>query len=121
MQDIVLNRVRRYNPVVLMQDIATVLEHYYIRRLTQFAYRTSRASIGAKNPFLIRNKLFAKASYIKRASEILQIEDTRYSVPSESNSKSRYIVDTRSSSCTCHVGFDGTICKHQVSLTFFIH
>ena len=114
-KDQVLDRHKAFNLVSLVRFVAKELTEYWRDRLLQFA--------GNRNPrqHIMQERLSKAASYISSASDINNLGEGFYSVPSEKKSSAganleneSWVVDAQHGICTCVAGMHGKLCKHQV-------
>jgi hypothetical protein len=107
-KDIVLSRVKAYNPVALVDFVCTAMQEYYVTRLLQFAH--SRVSA----PLLHLQKLEQKAEYCK-IDDLKKVSESEYLVPDQDHTFV-YSVNVSCGVCSCPVGAQGKFCKHQAAV-----
>jgi len=78
MKEAVMQRMRAFNPVALIEFIIGPLEDYYKRRLLDHAYNRHTAHT------LVFHKLLQRVEKIK-PQDVVQIDDNLYQVPSAQN------------------------------------
>ena len=108
-KDIVLSRVKAYNPVALVDFICTTMQHYYVKRLLLFAH--SRVS----TPLLDFMKMELKTAYCQ-PNDIICLSTTEFEVRSE-EAANFYSVNMSYGVCSCPDGALGKFCKHQAAVT----
>lgn len=100
----ILDRIKAYNVIALIDFTTSTLEIFYKRKLREFYNSRDR-----------RNHLYLK--HMLKKTEYLQKENIRvldnylHQVPSESLSRA-YLVDIRNGMCNCKHGIKGSFCKH---------
>jgi len=109
LKDVILQRVKAYNVVALINYIVTVWENYMKTRILRVAYnRDSR-------PFLVYESLIRKMDPAL-VSRIKKIDENTYMVPSAQTSELLYEVNRDVGVCGCKAGCTGAFCKHQALL-----
>ncbi|KAF0734469.1 SWIM-type domain-containing protein [Aphis craccivora] len=105
-KDILLSRTKEYNAVTLVDFIINVGENYFTLRLLDHAHERHSES------HRFYSKLCSKIRHIVK-NDVKQINNCTYSIPSESNPKVVYIINTEMGICSCKIGCAGAFCKHQ--------
>ena len=106
-KDVVLHRVKAFNPVALVVCIGNWMEEYYSDRLVEFIKKSGQ--------YFLLESLKKKAAYLTNQTQIVVTENI-FHVPSSKGDKS-YDVDVDLASCSCPVGYSGGICKHQYGVS----
>jgi len=106
MKDILLNRTKAYNVVALVDFIVSVGEEYFTLRILNHAHgRHSQTK-------RLYDKLCSKMIDFN-ISDLKQINETTYAIPSMTTKNVIYFIDTENGACTCKMGHAGSFCKHQ--------
>ena len=82
-------------------------------RLLRFA-ETGKSAAGNR-----WKRWFHLSQYITAASQIQQLGISMFLVPSSQSAQPPYAVDAAAGMCECHVGRDGSFCKHQIAVQRF--
>lgn len=109
LKDVILQRIKAYNLVALINYIITVWQNYMKTRILRVAYNRD------SKPVHVYENLLRKmdADLVKK---IVKIDDHTYQVPSATNSDLLYEVDRGLGVCNCKAGSSGAFCKHQALL-----
>ena len=118
MKDEISGQVRSYNPVELIGLVTKELEDHYIDKLLSVANGSFDGDFGSR---------FFKSKHLKdvKLDTITAIDADKGISNALPSSKAQctnpqktepYIVDTKVGFCTCHVGKDGSLCKHQFAV-----
>ncbi|KAL3187606.1 hypothetical protein MRX96_025096 [Rhipicephalus microplus] len=106
LKDIILNRVKAFNAVALVDSVALVWEKYFESRILRHAY----SRVAAHQ--LLYKRLLSRM--LKDTAEAIQVVGQgQYIVPSATHPSSSYEVYADIGLCTCHFGKQGAFCKHQ--------
>lgn len=106
-KDVILQRCKAFNSCALADFIVTTFEHYYKKRLLEFANsRRTKHQIDYKH-------FCTKAKNIEK---ILKIEDDVYHVVSATDKSLLYTINTNIAFCDCPQGKSGAFCKHLCAL-----
>jgi len=109
LKDVILQRVKAYNLVALINYIVTVWENYMKTRILRVAYnRDSR-------PILVYESLMRKMD-LELVKRIEKVDEHTYMVPSAQTSELMYEVNRSFGVCNCKAGCTGAFCKHQALL-----
>ncbi|KAE8741294.1 hypothetical protein FOCC_FOCC013182 [Frankliniella occidentalis] len=109
LKDVILQRVKAYNLIALINYIVTVWESYMKTRILRVAYnRDSR-------PVLVYENLLRKMDP-ELVKKIVKSGEHTYMVPSTVDSDLLYEVDRDLGVCSCKAGCTGAFCKHQALL-----
>jgi len=108
LKDIVLCRLRAFNPAALVDFVANVWEEYFAGRLMEFADNRRHA------PRLFYTKLLCKMPAGSEEKIEHFDDDNSYLVPSGQSSVLSYEVRADIGWCSCPAGSQGAFCKHQV-------
>ncbi|XP_077294084.1 uncharacterized protein LOC143916730 [Arctopsyche grandis] len=106
-KDIILQRYKSYNGVILVDSICTDEEKYYVDKYSDYAH--GRID---KKRFHLQFE-FDKSKYLKKEM-IVKKDDDNFLIPSETITGKIYEVDFTLGHCTCEIGRFGKICKHQI-------
>lgn len=106
MKDILLNRTKAYNAVALVDFIVSVGEEYFTLRILNHA--RGRHSQTKR----LYDKLCSKMIDYN-ISDLKQINESTYAIPSMTTKNVTYFVDTENGACTCKMVHAGSFCKHQ--------
>lgn len=106
LKDILLNRTKAYNVVALVDFIVSVGEKYFTLRILNHAH--GRYSENKR----LYEKLCSKMIDFDE-SDLKQINESTYAIPSMTTENVTYFVDTENGACTCKMGHAGSFCKHQ--------
>ena len=110
-KDIILSRLKAYNPLALLDYIVVVLEKYYGGTLLAAAFGRVR------KPYLLFDKIRDRAAEIVSCPDAIQrIDDAIYSVKSCRDADVIYEVNSVVGMCTCSSGNQGGFCKHQAAV-----
>ncbi|XP_065218332.1 uncharacterized protein LOC135844139 isoform X2 [Planococcus citri] len=93
----VLDRVKAYNLVALLDFIVTTMEVFYKRKLREFYNSRDRRK------HLYLQEIFRRAEYIQR-EDIVKINEHTYEVPSQNIAGTIYTVDSEKATCNCKGG-----------------
>ena len=118
MKDEISDRVQSYNPVELIGLVTKELEDHYIGKLLSVANGSFDGVFGSR---------FFKSKHLKDVKldtiTVIDADKGIYKALPSSKAQSTnpqktepYIVDTKVGFCTCHVGKDGSLCKHQFAV-----
>ncbi|XP_065207575.1 uncharacterized protein LOC135836577 [Planococcus citri] len=108
----VLNRVKAYNFIALLDFIASTMELFYKRKLREFFNSRDRRN------HLYLQYLLKNAAYIRKEN-IVVINEHTYEVPSENDPATMYIVNREQASCNCKAGQMQKLCKHFAAVFKF--
>ncbi|XP_065218331.1 uncharacterized protein LOC135844139 isoform X1 [Planococcus citri] len=108
----VLDRVKAYNLVALLDFIVTTMEVFYKRKLREFYNSRDRRK------HLYLQEIFRRAEYIQR-EDIVKINEHTYEVPSQNIAGTIYTVDSEKATCNCKGGVMGKLCKHIAAVYQF--
>ncbi|XP_065217359.1 uncharacterized protein LOC135843411 [Planococcus citri] len=102
----ILDRVKAYNLIALLEFLATTLDTFYKRKLREFYTSRDR-----------KNDRFLHV-VLKRAEGItpVKIDEFTFHVASQTVPGTTYTVDSRSGLCTCKGGQVGKFCKHSAAV-----
>ena len=101
----VLDRVKAYNLVALVDFIATTMDLFYKRKLREFYNSRDRRN------HLYLKSAFKKADYLQKEN-IEIIDEYLFKVPSENTPGVFYTVSKMGAACNCKAGMIGKLCKH---------
>ncbi|KAK3922591.1 Protein FAR1-RELATED SEQUENCE 11 [Frankliniella fusca] len=109
LKDVILQRIKAYNLVALINYIITVWQNYMKTRILRVAYNRD------SKPVHVYENLLRKmdAELVKK---IVKIDEHTYQVPSATDSDLLYEVDRGLGVCNCKAGSSGAFCKHQALL-----
>ncbi|XP_059474653.1 uncharacterized protein LOC132196189 [Neocloeon triangulifer] len=113
-KEAVLDRMKAFNPVALVEFVIGPMESYYKRRLLDHAHNRHSAHS------IVFHKLLSRMEKIKPES-IKQIEEFVFSVPSANRNGTFYEVHSKIGVCSCPVGEGGAFCKHQSLLVKYFN
>ncbi|XP_059489178.1 uncharacterized protein LOC132204967 isoform X1 [Neocloeon triangulifer] len=108
-KEAVMQRMKAYNPVALIEFVIGPMDDYYKRRLLDHAHNRHSAHS------LVFDKMLKRASSID-PNKIIKIDENLYSVPSSISAETFYEVRTDSGFCSCKSGERGAFCKHMALL-----
>lgn len=107
MKDIVLYRVKAFNPVALTDYVVHVWENYFENRLSDFAHDRRDA------PRLKYTQVLERMP--QGAADLIEVlDDGIYRVPSATDEGVFYNIKSDIGPCSCQAGIQGRFCKHQV-------
>lgn len=111
LKDVILERVKAYNLIALINYVITVWENYMKTRIMRVAYNRS------SKPVLVYENLLRKMD-AELAKKIEEVDEEIYMVPSANTSDLMYEVNIAVGVCNCKAGCTGAFCKHQALLHF---
>jgi len=112
LKDIILTRLKAYNPVALLDFVVVVLEKYYCGHLL-------KASFGRlEKPYLMYQKVRDKAAEFveSRPDAVVAVGSSLYEVKSSKLDGAVYEVNCDAGVCSCFSGQQGGFCKHQAAV-----
>ncbi len=115
MKDEISGRVRSYNPEELIGLVTKELEDHYTEKLLSVANGSFDGIFGSRF-FKSKNLKDVNLDTIKAIHAnrgTYEVQPSGKARSSTNDNMEPYIVDTKAGFCTCHVGKDGSLCKHQ--------
>jgi len=112
LKDIILTRLKAYNPLALLDFVVVVLEKYYCGRLL-------KASFGRlEKPYLVYQKVRDRATELVEScpDAVLAVGSSLYEVKSSKLDGVVYEVNSDAGVCSCFSGQQGGFCKHQAAV-----
>lgn len=108
----VLDRVKAYNIVALLDFVTNTMESFYERKLQEFYSSRDR-----KNHLFLQ-RILKSTDYLQK-EHIKMVGEHLYEVPSEITPNEVYIVDSKVGLCNCKAGCAGKFCKHIAAVYKF--
>lgn len=108
-KDLILQRVKAFNTVALVDYLADSYEAYLERKLSRFAYERISKPIHLYHELV--NRMPADL-----AKKIVKVDEDTYHVPSATDENLSYEVIVSLGMCTCKAATAGAFCKHQALL-----
>jgi len=111
-KDIILTRLKAFNPLALLVYVVGVLEKYYCGRLVSAAF------VLLTKPYLLYEKVRDRAAEIVSVSAdaVVGLGNDMYRVLSAKDPSQHYEVQSTTGVCTCYYGQQGEFCKHQAAV-----
>lgn len=109
LKDVILQRIKAYNLVALINYILTVWQNYMRSRILRVAYNRE------SKPVLVYEATLSKID-TELAAKITKVDDDTYMVPSATAKELMYEVNRSLGVCNCKAGCSGVFCKHQAPL-----
>ena len=106
LKDHIFERFRAYSPLQLLDFILVRMQNYYERRLTDLAN-------GRLDVMLSKRYIPDQGNITPEMISLVGDAPGLYQVESETTVDHFYSVDMVNGMCTCHVGLNGALCKHQ--------
>ncbi|KAG1662103.1 hypothetical protein GQR58_021112 [Nymphon striatum] len=107
LKDQIFERVRAYNVVQLLDFLVTRMNAYNERRLTDLS--NGRVDVTISRRYLPGGTSIPKGNVTK-------VDTHYYRIKSQTELDVEYFVDMSISTCTCAVGLNGALCKHQYAV-----
>jgi hypothetical protein len=114
-KDELLNRVREYNVVGLVDKLTINLEEHYMTKLLSIADGSFDGVYSARFKGLMKN---LPPSHVLDdiLKNVVSVGNEVFKVPSFTCANVEYLVDMNLSQCECPIGSNGAPCKHQYLL-----
>jgi hypothetical protein len=112
LKDIILTRLKAYNPLALLDFVVVVLEKYYCGRLL-------KASFGRlEKPYLVYQKVRDRAAELVQScpDAVVAVGSSLYEVKSSKLNGVVYEINSDAGVCSCFSGQQGGFCKHQAAV-----
>lgn len=106
LKDIILERIKAYNVVALVDYIINVWNAYLEAKIMKISHKLDNA------PQLLYQNLLSRMAP-ELADKIEQVDEDTYMVPSGRDKDLCYEVNTTVGVCLCKAGTSGAFCKHQ--------
>ncbi len=114
-KDEILNRVKEYNVVGLLDKLTINLEEHYITKLLSIADGSLDGVYSARFKGLIKN--LPPSDVLDEISKnVVSVGNEIFKVPSFTCTNVQYLIDMNLSQCECPIGSNGAPCKHQYLL-----
>ena len=114
-KDEILNRVKEYNIVGLVDKLTINLEEHYMTKLLSIADGSFDGIYSARFKGLIKN--LPPSDVLDGISKnVVSVGNEIFKVPSFTCLNVEYLVDMSLSQCECAIGINGAPCKHQYLL-----
>ncbi len=114
-KDEILNRVKEYNVLGLVDKLTTNLEAHYQAKLLSIADGSFDGIYSGRFKGLVKN--MPPVNVLNEiATKVVSLGNETFKVPSFSNPDLEYLVDMNLGRCECPKGINGAPCKHQYLL-----
>ena len=111
-KDEILNRVKEYNVVGLLDKLVGDLETHYKNKLMSIADGSFDGVYGSRFKGILKHLPSVQVQE-EIATKIVKLGNEMFKVPSFSNTTHSYLVDMSAGQCECSKGANGAPCKHQ--------